>query len=136
MKRFLLYFLFTLLDHVVWLMIQITPGHVLIKLIQKRPWKRFEQKLLPKVQEKWQSRIARILRIRCSNAGWGSTCLSRSLSGRLLMDLIGVPNELYLGMGKCSDGSKIPHAWLVGSNKNQLFTPGLVPSLGVELIEL
>ncbi|MFM9101099.1 MAG: hypothetical protein ACKOPS_07090, partial [Cyanobium sp.] len=39
-------------------------------------------------------------------------CLSRSLSGRLLLDWIGVANELHLGMSKFNDGRKVPHAWL------------------------
>ena len=66
----------------------------------------------------------------------GSTCLSRSLSGRLAMDLIGVANELHLGMSKFSDGRKVPHAWLVEPNSGKLFTPGLTPNAGVPLTQL
>ena len=66
-------------------------------------------------------------------AGWASTCLSRSLSGRLLLDLIGVANELHLGMSKFSDGRKVPHAWLRDPQTGRLYTPGLTPGAGVPL---
>jgi hypothetical protein len=75
----------------------------------------------------WRARIAWLLRQRCQRAGWGSTCLSRSLSGRLLLDLIGVSNELHLGMGKFADGRKVPHAWLRDPLSGRLYTPGLDP---------
>ena len=66
----------------------------------------------------------------------GQPGLSRSLSGRLLLDLIGVANELHLGMSKFSDGRKVPHAWLVEPSSGRLFTPGLTPNAGVPLTQL
>ena len=50
-----------------------------------------------------------------------------------MFDLIGVENELHLGMSKFSDGSKVPHAWLVNPSNGKLFTPGLTPNAGVPL---
>ena len=91
---------------------------------------------MPESQQRWLAGIGWLLRTRCRRASWGSTCLSRSLSGRLAMDLIGVANELHLGMSKFSDGRKVPHAWLVEPSSGRLFTPGLAPNAGVPLTQL
>ena len=136
MKRALAYGGFCLLDHGVWLLIQLLPGPLLIGLARQRPWQRLKRSLPPLAQQRWQARIGWLLRTRCRRAGWCSTCLSRSLSGRMLLDLIGVANELHLGMSKFSDGRKVPHAWLVEPGSGRLFTPGLTPHAGVPLTQL
>ena len=136
MKRALAYGGFCLLDHGVWLLIQLLPGPLLIGLARQRPWQRLKRSLPPLAQQRWQARIGWLLRTRCRRAGWGSTCLSRSLSGRMLLDLIGVANELHLGMSKFSDGRKVPHAWLVEPSSGWLFTPGLTPNAGAPLTQL
>lgn len=136
MKRTLAYGGFCLLDHGVWLLIQLLPGPVLIGLARQRPWQRLKRSLPSSAQQQWQARIGWLLRTRCRRAGWGSTCLSRSLSGRILLDLIGVANELHLGMSKFSDGHKVPHAWLVEASSGRLLTPGLTPNAGVPLTQL
>ena len=138
MKRAWAYGGFCLLDHGFWLLIQLLPGSVLIGLARQRPWQclAFTALLVPESQQRWQALIGWLLRTRCHRAGWGSTCLSRSLSGRLLLDLIGVANELHLGMSKFSDGRKVPHAWLVEPTSGRLFTPGLTPNAGVALTQL
>lgn len=132
-KAFYSYILFCFLDHSIWLLIQVLSGRCLISLARQRPWRRLQCQLRPRQQQLWKSRIAWLLRHRCRRAGWGSTCLSRSLSGRLLLDLIGVPNELHLGMSKFSDGRKVPHAWLRDPESGRLFTPGLTPGAGAAL---
>ena len=138
MKRALAYSAFCLLDHGFWLLIQLLPGSVLIGMARQRPWQCLSVRglLMPKSQQRWLARIGWLLRTRCRRASWGSTCLSRSLSGRLAMDLIGVANELHLGMSKFSDGRKVPHAWLVEPSSGKLFTPGLTPNAGVPLTQL
>ena len=138
MKRALAYGAFCLLDHSFWLLIQLLPGSMLIGMARQRPWQYLSVKdwLMPESKQRWQARICWMLHKRCRLASWGSTCLSRSLSGRLAMDLIGVANELHLGMSKFSDGSKIPHAWLVEPSSGRLFTPGLTPNAGVPLTQL
>lgn len=136
MKRALAYGGFCLLDHCFWLLIQLLSGPILIGLVQLRPWQRFKRSLPPLAQQQWRVRISWLLRTRCRRAGCGSTCLSRSLSGRLLLDLIDVANELHLGMSKLSDGRKEPHAWLVEPSSGCLFTSGLPPNSGVPLTQL
>ena len=136
MKRSLAYGSFCLLDHGIWLLIHLLSGPALIGLARNRPWRRIRRSLSPLLQQQWQARIVWLLHTRCKHASWGSTCLSRSLSGRLLLDLIGVSNELHLGMGKLRDGRKVPHAWLVESGSGRLLTPGLASSDGVQLTQL
>ena len=136
MKRALAYGGFCLLDHCFWLLIQVLPGPRLMGLAQQRPWQRLKRSLPPVTQQQWQARISWLLRTRCRRAGCGSTCLSRSLSGRLLLDLIDVANELHLGMNKLNDGRKEPHAWLVEPNSGCLFTSGLPRNSGVPLTQL
>ena len=138
MKRALAYGTFCLLDHGFWLLIQLLPGPVLISMARQRPWQFLSVAglLSQESQQRWLARIAWVLRTRCRRASSASTCLSRSLSGRLLLDLIGVANELHLGMSKFSDGRKVPHAWLVEPSSGKLFTPGLTPNAGVPLTQL
>jgi hypothetical protein len=121
------------LDHSSWLLIQVQPGVRLMALARDRPWRHLQCQLPPRQRQLWKGRIAWLLRRRCCRAGWGSTCLSRSLSGRLLLDWIGVANELHLGMSKFSDGRKVPHTWLRDPLSGRLFTPGLSPGAGAAL---
>ena len=135
-RKVLSYVLFCLLDHSIWISIQMTPGHVLIGIAKQRPWKSRRLQLSATRQRIWQGRIIWVLQRRCRRASWGSTCLSRSLSGRLLLDLIGVANELKLGMNKFPDGHKVPHAWLVDPQTSRPYTPGITPGAGVSLIQI
>ena len=132
--RFAAYGLLCGLDHGIWIVIQILPGPVLMGIARRRPWRRAVMRLQPATQQLWRRRIAWLLRVRCRRATWCSTCLSRSLSGRLMLDWIGVANELHLGMSKFSDGRKVPHAWLADPMTKRLYTPGLSPGGGVPLI--
>jgi hypothetical protein len=121
------------LDHGIWVAIQVLPGPVLMDLARRRPWQRVGIGHLPQIQQRWRPRIAWLLRVRCRRASLCSTCLSRSLSARLLLDAIGVPNELHLGMSLFSDGRKVPHAWLADPATGWCYTPGLTPGFGVPL---
>jgi len=133
--RLVSYSLFALLDHLVWLLIQGLPGPRLMALARHRPWRCLRLKLSGSHQRLWADRVAWLLRTRCRRARWGSTCLSRSLGGRLLLDLIGVENDLHLGMSAFSDGRKVPHAWLSDPRTGRLLTPGLTPGCGVPLTQ-
>lgn len=133
-SRGIAYRLFCLADHLIWVMIQLLPGPVLLTLIKRRHWRRFQFRLSRSRQEVWFRRVLWMLAQRSMQVGRGSTCLSRSLSGRLLLDLIGVDNQLHLGMCKFLDGRKVPHAWLTSGER--LLTPGISPGLGVYLTGL
>ena len=127
------YIILSIIDLFSYFLIRLLPGPLLLQIVRHRPWKRCQLPLPAKCQQLWKGRIAWLLRHRCRRAGWGSTCLSRSLSGRLLLDLVGVPNELHLGMSKFNDGRKVPHAWLRDPESGRLFTPGLTPGAGAAL---
>jgi hypothetical protein len=133
--KVLAYGLFVGFDHSIWILIQLLPGRTLMALARRRPWCSLRLHMASFSQLRWRSRIAWLLRVRCRYAGWCSTCLSRSLSGRVLLDLIGVANELHLGMSRFSDGRKVPHAWLSDPVTYRLFTPGLTPGAGVPLTQ-
>ncbi|MEB3239845.1 MAG: lasso peptide biosynthesis B2 protein [Cyanobacteriota bacterium] len=133
LRRLAGYGLFALLDHLVWIAIVALPGRRLLDLARSRPWRGLALRLSPAGQRLWADRIAWLLRTRCRRARWGSTCLSRSLSGRVLLDGIGVANELHLGMSKGDDGRKVPHAWLRDPASGRLWTPGLTPGAGAPL---
>ena len=132
--RPLAYGLFSGFDHLIWLLVQILPGSPVLALARRRPWRWLQLSLAPPRQRRWQARIRWLLALRCRRAGWASTCLSRSLAGRILLDLIAAPNALHLGMGQCDRGRKVPHAWLSDPATGRLFTPGLTPGLGAHLI--
>jgi len=92
-SRLIAYCLFSLLDHGIWMLIQLLPGPKLLEVARQRPWQTWQLRLTPARQQRWRHRVAWLLRTRCHRAGWGSTCLSRSFSGRMLFDLLGVANE-------------------------------------------
>lgn len=135
-RRWLAYRLFCLLDHGCWLLIHLLPAPMLIRLARQRPWQGWLSPLPLAGQYLWKGRIAWLLQQRCRRAGWGSTCLSRALSGRLLLDAIGVANELHLGMNRGSEGRRIPHAWLQDPASGRLLTPGLSEGAGAPLTQL
>jgi len=133
--KVLAYAFFVGLDHTTWILIRVLPGRTLMGLARRRPWCCLRLRLGSSSQLRWRRLISWVLRVRCRRAGWGSTCLSRSLSGRVLLDLIGVANELHLGMSRFSDGRRVPHAWLSDPVTQRLFTPGLTPGAGVPLTQ-
>ena len=125
---------FALLDHLIWVVVHTLPGPRLIQLSRRRPWRRLELPLSPQAQQWCYARIRSLLSRRCRQDPPASSCLSRSLVGRLLLDLIGVPNELHLGMSLFEDGRKVPHGWL--THGPRLLTPGLTPGHGAHLYTL
>jgi hypothetical protein len=132
--RPLAYGIFCVFDHVLWLLIFFLPGSLLIWLLQERPWRRLQLTLVGTRYRRWQARIRWLLAVRSFRAGWGSTCLSRSLAGRILLDFIASPNAFHLGMGKVGGGCKLPHAWLSDPVTGRLLTPGFTPGSGVPLV--
>lgn len=129
------YGIFAMLDHLFWLLIQLLPGPSLVDLARRRPWLSLRLRFTSLQQQRWAARVVWLLRVRDHRARWGSSCLSRSLAGRLLLDLIGVANELHFGMNRFSDGRKVPHAWLRDPLTGRLLTPGLSPGAGTPLIQ-
>lgn len=134
LRQTLAYGLFCGLDHLIWIAVRLLPGPRLLALCRQRPWRRPPAFVNDADQERWLGRIGWLLRQRCRQAGWGSSCLSRSMAGRLLLDWLGVPNDLHLGMERNPAGELIPHGWL--SSGTRILTPGLDPLQGSHLITL
>ena len=128
------YGLFCGLDHFIWMGVHLLPGPRLFALCRQRPWRRPPGFKDCAERERWLGRISWLLRQRCRRAAWGSSCLSRSLAGRLLLDWLGLPNDLHLGMERDPSGDPIPHGWL--SSGDRTLTPGLHPLKGTHLITL
>ena len=134
--KLILYGVFSIIDFSVWILIHILPGILLITLINSRPWLRYKLFIKPNDRKVWSCRFTWLLKTRSNRARICSSCLSRSLTGRILLDLIGVPNELHFGMSKFKNGRKVPHAWLCDAASGKLLTPGIIHDKGVEFTSL
>ena len=62
-----------------------------------------------------------------------SSCLSKSLLGRILFDCFRIPNVLHLGMEKNNQGTKVAHAWLTNEDSKIYYTNGLQKK-GIKII--
>ena len=118
-------------------MINIFNGKAIINFAKKRPWTIIALRKNSKFTESLGKFINFLIKIRCYRNPILSSCLSRSITARLLLDILNIENELYLGMTKDSQGNKIPHAWLKQKNSNYFITPGISSkNLGVKLIKI
>ena len=123
----LIYLNFFIFDTLVWLFLKIISGKILVTFLKKinfisLPFKiKKNHCLLFKNQLKKASFKKKIL----------SSCLSKSITCKILLNLINSKSKLYLGINKFSTGEKIPHAWLVDLENNENITPGINPKTGL-----
>lgn len=54
-----------------------------------------------------------------------SSCLSKSISIKFILDFLNIENKLYFGISKLSNNKKVAHAWLVDPINGECITPGL-----------
>ena len=54
-----------------------------------------------------------------------SSCLSKAITVKVLLDLMNIDNKIIFGISKTSKGYKIPHAWIVDPSNGDSFTPGI-----------
>ncbi len=121
--RKLIYLIFKFIDFNFWLLIQILPGKVILKLIQKRPIKRFQIRLNEKRKLFCKKIIIKILNKKSSLNQNMSTCLSRSITGQCFLDLLAIPNVICFGAEKTKLGEINCHCWLNDPNKNINLSP-------------
>jgi hypothetical protein len=133
-RRGLAYGMFCLGDHAVWLLVRLLPGPLLFRLIRQRPWRAFSPPVSESTRAYLLPRLRSLLAERCLLAGYGSSCLSRSLLARVLLDLIGVSNQLHLGMNRLPGRDRVPHAWLTVGERE--LSPGLDPGKGCRILLL
>tara|TARA_B100000242_G_scaffold16732_2_gene10285 strand:- start:1659 stop:2081 length:423 start_codon:yes stop_codon:yes gene_type:complete len=135
--KFIFYRIICILDTFVWLVINIINGKAIFNFAKERPWKVIALKKNSKFTKSLGKFINFFIKIRCYRNPILSSCLSRSITARLLLDILNIDNELYLGMTKDSQGNKIPHAWLKQKNNNYFITPGVSSkNSGVKLIKI
>ncbi len=125
----ILYIFICFVDSFFWLMIMNLNGKFVFKLFAKRPWLIFSIKTKNLFLIKLSELIKKLILKRCNLNPSFSTCLSRSITARFLLDIFNLKNELYLGMTKNKKGKKVAHAWLV--EKKIQITPKMVNELEV-----
>ena len=116
LKRFLKnYFLLNIffIDRIIWCFIFILPNKIIIKFIKKNGKLKFSHLIKNKLQNKIRIYFALALKSNIIYFPKYSSCLSKSLTGKYLLNIFGIETKLYLGMTNDSNGEKIPHAWLV-----------------------
>ena len=102
-----------ILDSLIYFFTLIIPGKLIIDLIIKRPWKKdIFLKLLKPFRSQINNSIKFYLFKRSCKKYFATSCLSQSILGRIILDLLGKPNSIHLGMSKFANGEKIAHAWL------------------------
>ena len=110
-KKF--YAFLIILDSLIYFLTLIIPGKLIINLIVKRPWKKdIFLKLLKPFRSQVNNSIKFYLFKRSYKKYFATSCLSQSILGRIILDLLGKPNSIHIGMSKFANGEKIAHAWL------------------------
>ena len=116
MKKFLkIYILFNifLIDRFIWFFIGILPNKIIIDFLRKKIKINFFYLKKNNFQNKIRIFLAYALKSNIICWPKFSSCLSKSLTGKYLLNIFGIESKLYLGMTNDSNGRKIPHAWLV-----------------------
>ena len=117
------YACFSLADHFIWILIVIAPDTFIFSLVRKRPWLKLKLKCSRKKLSYLALRIKSLLKQRSYKDHKFSSCLSRCILGRIILDMLGTHNELHIGMTVDNNRHKIPHAWL--TCKDKMLTPGI-----------
>ena len=130
---FIFYIIFSSFDNIIWLLIKLLPKKKVLIILRLRAFKNIKLELKKNIKKRIKKFFVKIISYRCKYARLASSCLSRCITGRIFLDLIGVENIINIGIIKTQDNEKIPHAWLkdVVSSKN--LTPGIKNKNGIFL---
>lgn len=132
--KYIILVFFVLLDISVWLIIQIVPGPVVYKILKSRPWKVFCIKLQEKNALKLKLFLQNIIKVRIYSMNFLSSCLSKSISARIILDLFNIPNILKLSLYVSNNGKKKPHACLEDTLDKINFIPNKKEN--IEIVEV
>jgi len=134
LKSKLFFGLIFLLDLKIWLALKLLPNKYLLKLA-KYKIKSFPLacKFLDRLA--FRNKIRKYLLIKQKNMSKFSSCLSLTMTGKILFDLLDIKNEVHIGMLVFANKKKIPHAWLVDPSDNSEITSRLVKN-SIEILEL
>ena len=112
--RSTLFYSYEKLDCFAWICIKLFPDKIILLLLKKRPWKNILVDFIKdhKFRNEYRRILYNFLRRRYYKKTRFSSCLSICLSGRFLLDLFGIDNNIYLGTKKNDDGKFMNHAWI------------------------
>ena len=118
-----LFFIFVLyfIDTIVWMILKIISGENLMKCLNNI----FIKNKAISLKKSYIQSIKKKVKDFYSKKNIFSSCLSKSISIKFILDFLNIENKLYLGIGKLSNNKKVAHAWLVDPINGELITPGL-----------
>ena len=127
--RKIIYLIFFICDTLIWLFLKIISGKALVFFIRK-----INIFYLPiKIKKKISLFVKEELKKASLRKSKLTSCLSKSITCKIFLNLINYKSKIYLGINKFSNGQKIPHAWLVDPENNENITPGINPKNGIVL---
>ena len=130
---FIFYIIFSSFDNIIWLLIKLLPQKKVLIILRLRAFKNIKFELKKNIKKRIKKFFVKIIRYRCEYARLASSCLSRSITGRIFLNFIGVENIINIGIIKSENNEKIPHAWLQDVVTSKNLTPGIKNSNGIYL---
>lgn len=126
-------YLLGFLDHLFWVLINTLSGSFLIKAIKKRKKHLFKLKLNNQKVLFLKKIILHFVQKRSRNNYKFSTCLSRTITASVCLEIIGLTTNIQLGLNKSETGEIIPHAWLTNSDNTEDITSPLYSGITTKL---
>ena len=123
------------LDTLIWFLIIKLPKNLLINSLKIPFILFFKIKLPKKFVKAIEKNIINFSEKVINKKNKHSSCLSRSIASKIILNFLGIKCKLKLGMNKFINGKKVPHAWLVNAQTGLEYTSGL-DLRGVDLIEI
>ena len=120
--KLIFFILFISLDIFSWVIIHLLPAKLVLEIINARPWKIIRIKLSEEETNNFKNFLRKIILKRTHSLDIFSSCLSKSIAGRIILDIVNVPNKLNLAFYLSNSGLKLPHAYLEDSITGVLYT--------------
>ena len=130
---YIFYIIFSLFDNFIWVLIKLLPKKKVLLILRLRAFKNINLGLKQNIKKKIKNYFIKIIGYRCKNARFASSCLSRCITGRIFLDLIGVENIINIGIIKSKHNEMIPHSWLKDVVSSKDISPGIKNSNGISL---
>ena len=132
MLKSLFFFILYLLDTSIWIILKFLSGELLIKILKNNS----KRKIYIQIKESKVNSIKKKIKYFYHKKNIFSSCLSKSIAIKLILDTLNVNTKLYFGISKFSNGKKIPHAWLVDPKSGESITPGLKKQKGTAIFKI
>ena len=112
LKKFFIFIFLSSLEGIYFLLINLLPNRFIYELAKKRYKFSPIQILLKDRKIIIKKLLERYLLFRINIFKLATTCLSRSLISRLVLDLIGLENQINFSIIKYENGYKQHHSWI------------------------